>query len=221
MTVAVFSADGVLHPFDEAARYRLDSLIDLGSMVAPSHIPDAGPADGAGMPGPEVRALLTPMCEAFDVPEPELRLVPGDEPEARTFLLTRHTVTVSRGLLDQLPPDEIEAVLAREVGHIALGHVAYRSLLDAPAAPVPGAVRGALAAWARASELSADRAAAAYQGGADAVTRVLFRLAAATSSGPAARAYAVRVREIQAWTATPAFARLVAARTSPPRVTLA
>jgi hypothetical protein len=65
-------------------------------------------------------------------------------------------------------------------------------------------VRGALQAWSANSELSADRAAAAYLGDADAITRVMFR-----SAGPSTDPMlAVRVREIQAWTATPGFARL-------------
>jgi Zn-dependent protease with chaperone function len=144
------------------------------------------PVDGSDL-RPDVRRLLPPICAAFGIAEPVLRLETGD-------------------LIDHLAPDEIEAVLAHECGHVLLGHVAYRTLFDHPAVPAP--VRGALAAWARAAELSADRAAAAYQGGADAITRVLFRLAGAAGSGPGVRAFAVRVREIQAWTATPAFARL-------------
>jgi Zn-dependent protease with chaperone function len=177
----------VVHPFDESARLRLESMPELPALLdAPLEAvvvrrrpePDSRP---------EVRRLLPPLCEAFGIPEPVLHLETGD-------------------LIDDLAPDEIEAVLAHECGHVLLGHVAYRRLVDHPAVPVP--VRGAIGAWVRAAELSADRAAAAYQGSPDAITRVLFRLAGAAASGAEARAFAVRVREIQAWTATPAFARL-------------
>jgi len=185
----------MVHPFDESARLRLESMPGLPALLdaAVDAAVDA-PVDAlVERPRPEpdsrpaVRRLLPAICEAFGIAEPALDLETGD-------------------LIDHLAPDEIEAVLAHECGHVLLGHVAYRRLVDHPAVPVP--VRGALAAWARAAELSADRAAAAYQGGADAITRVLFRLAGAAASVPEARAFAVRVREIQAWTATPAFARL-------------
>jgi Zn-dependent protease with chaperone function len=185
------SVADVVHPFDESARRRLESMPDLRALLSSLPPVDAaalppGDVDGPGL-RPEVRGLLPAICEAFGIAEPALRLETGD-------------------LINHLAPDEIEAVLAHECGHVVLGHVAYRTLVDHPAVPVP--VRGALAAWARAAELSADRAAAAYQGGPDAITRVLFRLAGAAAPGNGARAFAVRVREIQAWTATPAFARL-------------
>jgi uncharacterized protein (DUF1015 family) len=117
------------------------------------------------------------------------------------------SIIAAAGLLDLLAPDEVEVVRAHERGHLELGHRPYLALLDAA---LPEPARGALAAWARVCELSADRAAAAALGGSDAVIRVLFRLAAvAPGANAAGGAFEVRVREIQAWTATPAFARLV------------
>ena len=49
--------------------------------------------------------------------------------------------------------------------------------------------------------------AALYQGNPDAITRVIFA-EAVHSGGP--EDHLIRVREIQAWTATPGFARLAA-----------
>ncbi len=83
-----------------------------------------------------------------------------------------------RSVVD-LSQDELEALLAHACGHLVL--------------PL------------HAGELSADRVAALYHGHPDAITRVIF--AEAVHSGPAAD-HTVRVREIQAWTATPGFARL-------------
>ena len=82
--------------------------------------------------------------------------------------------------LAELAPDEVEALLAHVCGHLLL----------------PG----------HAGELSADRVAALYQGSPDAITRVIF--AEAVHSGPSPDDLTVRVREIQAWTATAGFARL-------------
>ena len=77
-----------------------------------------------------------------------------------------------------------------------------------------------------AGELSADRAAAVYHGSADPITRLIFaeyakefrvregraartdRHGITVHSGPSPEDPTVRVREIQAWTATPRFARL-------------
>ncbi len=77
-----------------------------------------------------------------------------------------------------------------------------------------------------AGELSADRAAAVYHGSADPIARVIFAESAeefrdreeraartdrhglTVHSGPSPEDLTVRVREIQAWTATAGFARL-------------
>jgi Zn-dependent protease with chaperone function len=110
---------------------------------------------------------------------------------------------------------------------------------------VSGPLRAALAMWSRKSELSADRAAAAYLGSSDAITRVMFRFAGVRKDsryaydvdlfGAQALEFealrdsrwdrllqwqvgqasthpllAMRVREIQNWAGSPAFARLAA-----------
>jgi hypothetical protein len=87
-------------------------------------------------------------------------------------------VRICESSLADLARDELEALLAHVCGHLVL-----------PSHP---------------GELSADRVAALYQGNADAITRVIFA-EAVHSGGPD---HTVRVREIQAWTATPGFARL-------------
>ena len=78
---------------------------------------------------------------------------------------------------------------------------------------------------APAGELSADRAAALYQGNPDAITRLIFAESRREAqdgeehgarsgrgwtvhSAPSTDDLVVRVREIQAWTATPGFARM-------------
>jgi hypothetical protein len=85
-------------------------------------------------------------------------------------------------------PRDREALLAHCCGHLLLPH---------------------------AGELSADRVAALYQGSADAITRVIF--GEAVHSGATDLDPAVRVREIQAWTATGGFARLVTTVTTAAR----
>jgi Zn-dependent protease with chaperone function len=213
----VFSASELVHPFDESARRELESLAGFETTVrAYGRVARRGKAGPRRLgPGhrPEVYRLLPPICAAFGLPEPGLYLGEGDVgacPAGRR----RAAIILSGDLPDRLAPDEIAAVIAHECGHILLGHVRYRWLarfLEAPFAggpagsgPVPAPVRSALIGWSHKSELSADRAAAAYLGNADAITRVMFRLAGQSTDAM----LAVRVREIQAWTATAGFARL-------------
>jgi Zn-dependent protease with chaperone function len=200
------SASDVVHPFDEAARRRLDTMTGLPTSRPTRQLAGArrlGPAHR-----PELHRLLPPICVAFGIPEPELYVAPG-EVDVETFGDTRPAIVISGGLADLLAPDEVEAVLAHECGHILLRHVRYRSMARwleaAPDVAVPAEVRSALTDWSHTSELSADRAAAAYLGDADAMTRVMFRFAGAGIDPPL---LAVRVREVQAFTATAGFARL-------------
>jgi Zn-dependent protease with chaperone function len=269
---ASFSASDVVHPFDESAKRQLESMTGLQATVQAFmkvysereahnfHLSEClrlGPNQL-----PEIYRLLPPICDAFGIAEPELYLAMGDV-NAYTIGHTHTSIIIFSGLLDHLGPDEIEAVLAHECGHILLQHVLYHSMaqfLDAAReigsyAPIPGIsallslasvpVQSALTSWSHKSELSADRAAAAYLGSADAITRVMFRFAGVKVDSPyvhSVQAFAdqaiewealresrwnrvlqwmlskqsthpmlaVRVREIQAWTATPAFARLAA-----------
>ena len=270
--MTVFSASDVVHPFDESAKRQLDSMTGLQATVQAFmrvysereahnfHLSEClrlGPNQL-----PEIYRLLPPICDAFGIAEPELYLAMGDV-NAYTFGHTRTSIIIFSGLLDHLAPDEVEAVIAHECGHILLQHVLYHSMaqfLDAArelgaVAPIPGLstvltlasvpVQSALTTWSHKSELSADRAAAAYLGDADAITRVMFRFAGVKVDSPYAHSVqafadqalewealresrwnrvlqwmlskqsthpmlAVRVREIQAWTATPGFARLAA-----------
>jgi Zn-dependent protease with chaperone function len=271
-SVTVFSASDVAHPFDAAARRQLESMTGLQATVQAFmrvysereahnfHVSEClrlGPHQL-----PEIYRLLPPICDTFGIPEPELYLAMG-EVNAQTFGHTRTSIIIFSGLLDHMAPDEVEAVLAHECGHILLQHVLYHSMaqfLDAARelgalAPVPGLstllglasvpVQSALTSWTQKSELSADRAAAAYLGSADAITRVMFRFAGLKVDSPYVHSVAafaeqagewealresrwnrilqwmlsknsthpmlaVRVREIQAWTATPAFPHLAA-----------
>ncbi|WP_203901833.1 M48 family metallopeptidase [Virgisporangium aliadipatigenens] len=143
---------------------------------------------------PEIYRLLPPICEAFGIDEPELFLSMGPV-NAYTTGTTRTSITLLSGLLDHLALDEIEAVIAHECGHILCKHVLLHSMgqfLEAvtdvgSAASIPvasaalnlgsGPLRMALSNWHRKSELSADRAAAAWMGDTDTITRVMFRFA--------------------------------------------
>ncbi|OJF14183.1 hypothetical protein BG844_11030 [Couchioplanes caeruleus subsp. caeruleus] len=143
---------------------------------------------------PEIYRMLPPICETFGIPEPELYLTMGPV-NAFTIGTTRTSITLFSELLEHMSMDEIETVLAHECGHILCQHMLYHSMAQVlqlavdvggvariPFASailqvVAGPLQIALETWSRKSELSADRAAAAYMGSPDAITRVMFRFA--------------------------------------------
>jgi hypothetical protein len=188
----VFPANDLVHPFEAA------DAATLGRGVVDRFL-DGRPLDLEGRPldRPDVAASLRRVCGFFGVAEPQVYVsaLPG-------HAHAPGAVRIAARSLVELAADELEALLAHLCGHLVFPGVA--------------------------GELSADRAAALYHGSADAITRVIFgesaeefrireRRAARTDrhditvhSGPSADDPAVRVREIQAWTATPGFARLAA-----------
>jgi len=209
--VVTFSASDVVHPVDEAAKRHLESMSGLQAAVKAYHkvyserlLRNAQLSECLQLgPGqlPEIYRLLPPICEAYGIPVPELYLALGPV-NAFTTGHTRTSITIYSELLDHLAPDEIEAVLAHECGHILCEHMLYHSMAQVVdlavtaggMADIPfvsmflnlasGPLRMALTSWSRKSELSADRAAAAYMGSAEVITRVMFRFAGVRHGSP-------------------------------------
>lgn len=129
---------------------------------------------------PEIYNKLPPICARFGIPVPEFYLDMDPIPNAWTSGTHRIYITVTRGLIKRFRPDEIDAILAHECGHIVCQHTFYQEIANqiynlasvsgeegivgsAIAAvgnlAVLGPLRRACLAWSRKSELSADRAA--------------------------------------------------------------
>jgi Zn-dependent protease with chaperone function len=116
---------------------------------------------------------------------PDLYLTQYPVPNALAIGSKRPIVVLQSGLVALLGPEERRAVLAHEGAHILADHVLYRTalyilmLLSASSRlPLPLApVRTALLEWERATELSADRAAALVTRDPLAVCRTLMCLA--------------------------------------------
>src|SRR4051794_23842119 len=70
---------------------------------------------------PELHAMIERLCAMADLPKPQVAIIPSDVPNA--FATGRNpknaAVAVTEGLWRRLPPQEIEAVLAHELSHIA------------------------------------------------------------------------------------------------------
>ncbi len=112
---------------------------------------------------------------ALDMPEEyDLYLTQQPLANAATIGAGKPIIILNSATVELLDERGIEAVLGHELGHILSDHVVYRTALmiiirlgtSAVRLPIPGAnlpllaVRYALLEWARAAELSCDRAAA-------------------------------------------------------------
>ncbi|MFT4111520.1 M48 family metalloprotease [Silvibacterium sp.] len=82
------------------------------------------------------RACVERICAAKSLPIPRLGLIESGTPNAFAFgrLQRDARIVVTRGLLDGLTEEEIEAVLAHEIGHIA--HYDFAVMALAAVAPL-------------------------------------------------------------------------------------
>jgi heat shock protein HtpX len=70
---------------------------------------------------PDLHAMVERLCAMADLPKPRIAVIPTDVPNAfATGRSPKHAaVAVTNGLWKRLEPQEIEAVLAHELSHIA------------------------------------------------------------------------------------------------------
>jgi heat shock protein HtpX len=70
---------------------------------------------------PELHAIIERLCTLADLPKPRVAIIPTDMPNAfATGRSPKHAaVAVTEGLWRRLEPQEIEAVLAHELSHVA------------------------------------------------------------------------------------------------------
>ncbi|POB12138.1 MAG: zinc metalloprotease HtpX [Sulfobacillus thermosulfidooxidans] len=69
---------------------------------------------------PKLYAMVERLAQLADIPVPKIAVMPTRMPNAFTTGRSpkKATITVTQGLLDQLPEQELEAVLAHELTHI-------------------------------------------------------------------------------------------------------
>lgn len=137
----------------------------------------------------------------------EVVVMPFDRAFAASFDAGRATIVLSRGLLDRLAAEEIDAVVRHEAAHLARRHQRHQTLVAA-VAPILGRVPGvgrSLGVLQLALERGADEDAAAITpGGRDVLRRSLLRLLdqpampAAVSAFAGARTIAARVDALAA-----------------------
>jgi len=136
---------------------------------------------------PKLYNLLPPICEKFGIDVPEFYLQMYPTPNAYTVGDKQVFIVITSGLLECLDGDaEVQSALAHECGHIACRHVFYSTMSQmilnfGGNVPVVNKLQIPLQLaynyWCRQSELSADRASAAFVGSAKPVVTTLLRLA--------------------------------------------
>ncbi len=122
--------------------------------------------------------------------EPELFVSQTPIANAGAFGVDEPFIIINSGAVDLLSGDELETVLAHEVGHVASEHALYRTilaillLLSQRQIPIAGiaiqAVVLALLEWSRKGELSSDRAALLGTQSPEVAMSALMKLAGGT-----------------------------------------
>jgi len=138
---------------------------------------------------PDLHKLLLEACTNLDIEPPQLYVRQHPAPNAYTFAMRgkQPFVVLHTSLIDLLTPEEIQAVIAHELGHLKCDHSVYLTpvnllVLAASAVPNIGAVlaqaiQAQLLEWVRCAEFTCDRAALLATQNPRVVMSVLMKLA--------------------------------------------
>jgi heat shock protein HtpX len=182
---------------------------------------DAARASTLPAPGsPELHATVERLCALADLPKPELVLVRERQPNSWVVAAPARTprLHVTSGLLDVLEPDELEAVIAHELAHVANRDATVMTVVGGPGAVLQSGGRAALhCGWwgiggvvafaigwvaslgtnmlSRYRELSADAASAALTGRPMALASALTKVSGGIERFPTRDLRAVAARD--------------------------
>lgn len=137
---------------------------------------------------PDLHHLLIAACEILDLEPPQLYVRQHPVPNAYTFAMRgkQPFVVLHTSLIDLLTPEEVQAVIAHELGHLKCEHGVYLTLanilvLAAGQIPLAGSLaqtlQNQLLEWVRCAEFSCDRAALLATQNPRVVASVLMKLA--------------------------------------------
>jgi Zn-dependent protease with chaperone function len=165
---------------------------------------------------PDVWATYEDVIATLDMPDTyDLYLTQVPFANAAAIGSGRPMIMVNSGAVGLLEKDELQTVLAHEVGHILSDHVMYQTALlillqlmplgrIPPLAGLPlVAIRSALLEWSRAAELSSDRAATLVNRDPLVTCRTLMVIAGGRSSKHLnLDAFLRQVQEYHEWRST-------------------
>ncbi|MGF1514118.1 MAG: M48 family metallopeptidase [Elainellaceae cyanobacterium] len=137
---------------------------------------------------PHLHHLLVEACQILDLDIPQLYLRQNPQPNAYTFAIRGQQpfIVLHTALVDLLSPEEIQAVIAHELGHLKCEHGVYLTLANlillasGELLPLGAAVAQSLQAqllqWIRCAEFTCDRAALLVAQNHRTVASVLMKL---------------------------------------------
>ncbi|MCC0176040.1 M48 family metallopeptidase [Waterburya agarophytonicola K14] len=138
---------------------------------------------------PHLYKLLIEAAQILDLEPPQLYVQQNPTPNAYTFAMRgeRPFVVLHTSLIEMLTPEEIQAVIAHELGHLKCEHGVYLTManvlvLAANLLPAWGTVlaqslQDRMLQWVRCAEFSCDRAALLASQDPKVVMSVLMKLA--------------------------------------------
>ncbi|MGB6297840.1 MAG: M48 family metallopeptidase [Rivularia sp. (in: cyanobacteria)] len=192
-------ADNFRHPLDKEATTALKQIPGLDMMVRNLLGPlaeqvfyvenIASSVLVSDKQLPHLNELLLEACKILDIEPPQLYIKQHPAPNAYTFAMRgkQPFVVVHTSLIDMLTPEETQAVIAHELGHLKCDHSVYLTpvnilILAATALPNVGAVlaqaiQAQLLEWVRCAEFTCDRAALLATQDPKVVMSVLMKLA--------------------------------------------
>jgi len=123
---------------------------------------------------PKLKAGMIRISAVLGIEEPDVYVVGNGEPNAYTSGIKNPFIVISQELLRRISADEATGILAHECGHIACEHLLWHNVLMTTMSGIGTLSKIAATAfsllspfvfqWYRASEYSADRAAAVALG---------------------------------------------------------
>ncbi|WP_072044858.1 M48 family metallopeptidase [Aliterella atlantica] len=138
---------------------------------------------------PQYHQLLLEACKILDLEPPQLYVRQHPIPNAYTFAMRgkQPFVVLHTSLIDLLTPEEIQAVIAHELGHLKCDHSVYLTpinLLVLAASQIPTwgeivaqNIQAQLLQWVRCAEFTCDRAALLATQNPKVVMSLLMKLA--------------------------------------------
>lgn len=138
---------------------------------------------------PHLHDLLLDACKTLDLDPPQLYVHQHPAPNAYTFAMRgkQPFIVLHTSLIDMLTPEEIQAVIAHELGHLKCEHSVYltplniiilaASLIPTWGSVIAQSVQAQLLEWVRCAEFTCDRAALLATQNPRVVMSVLMKLA--------------------------------------------
>ena len=143
---------------------------------------------------PDLHKLLLEACTVLDLEPPQLYIRQHPVPNAYTFAMRgkQPFIVVHTSLIELLTPEEVQAVIAHELGHLKCEHGVYMTLvnvlvlaagqLPSVGATIAQSMQAQLLEWVRCAEFSCDRAALLATQNPRVVASVLMKLAGGSPS---------------------------------------